>query len=277
VPFKAINSFDEIVLQRIFVDPEKAKQMTLEQLLSHTSGLEYDDQPRIGPDGQNDPNVRVSTLNERFIYQATLAIKYEHKHEPGKGIGLYSNLGFDVAAWMLELAYNDKKEHAIPQIPFSQIIRDELFTAVFKLSEETRIAPGASGNGDVIQAGCGDMVSSIADLLKVAQVLQNGEEKLSAHFGKEWHKKMLAERGSDGTYNYGLGCEANASSIQFSGLNYEIFADGIGRDVTAHVAFPLHQKQPAIVAMCNSNALGPQADQVKFRQELRKLAGLTIS
>ncbi len=91
---------DERVLQGVFADPTKARQMTLEQLLSHTSGLEGDDKPRIGPEGEDDPNVRLLTLNERFIYQATLDEKYEHKHKPGEGIGLYSNLGFDVAAWM---------------------------------------------------------------------------------------------------------------------------------------------------------------------------------
>lgn len=264
---------DERVLHGVFADPEKARQMTLEQLLSHNSGLDYDDKPRIGPEGEDDPNVRLSTLNERFTYQATLDKKYEHKHQPGEGVGLYSNLGFDVAAWMLELVYNADKGYSIPH-PFSQIIRDELFTKVFKLSEDTRIAPGFSGNGDVIQAGCGDMVSSISDLLKVAQVLQKGEKHLSSYFGEEWQKKMLGARSSDGTSTYGLGCEANASSIQFSGLNYELFDDGVGRDVTAHVAFPLQKNQPAIVAMCDSNALGPEANQVKFRQELRKLAGL---
>lgn len=268
---------DEKVLQGVFVDPEKARQMTLEQLLSHTSGLQLEDNPRIGPDGTEDPNVRLSTLNERFIYQATLDKKYEHKHEPGQGVGLYSNIGFDVAAWMLELVYNADKGYKTPQIPFSQIMRDELFTKVFKLSEDTCISPGWSGDGDVIQAGCGDMVSSISDLLKVAQALQEGEENLSSHFGENWQKKMLEARGSDGKYTYGLGCEANASSIQFSGLNYELFEDGVERDVTAHVAFPLRPNQPGIVAMTDSNALGPLENQVKFREELRKLAGLSVT
>jgi len=74
---------DERILQGVFADPEKARQMTLEQLLSHTSGLQLEDKPRIGPDGTEDPNMRLSTLNERFTYQATLNEKYEHKHEPG--------------------------------------------------------------------------------------------------------------------------------------------------------------------------------------------------
>ena len=268
---------DEKVLQGVFVDPEKARQMTLEQLLSHTSGLQLEDKPRIGPDGTEDPNVRLSTLNERFTYQATLDEKYEHKHEPGEGVGLYSNIGFDVAAWMLELVYNADKEYKTPQIPFSQIMRDELFTKVFKLSEDTHISPGFTGKGDVIQAGCGYMVSSVSDLLKVAQALQEGEKHLSSHFGEEWQKKMLEARGSDDKYTYGLGCEANASLIQFSGLNYELFEDGIERDVTAHVAFPLQPNQPGIVAITDSNALGPEENQVKFRQELRKLAGLSDS
>jgi len=178
---------------------------------------------------------------------------------------------------MLELVYNADKEYKIPQIPFSQIMKDELFTKVFKLSEDTRISPGWTGDGDVIQAGCGDMVSSISDLLKVAQALQKGEEHLSSHFGEEWQKKMLEARGSDDKYTYGLGCEANASSIQFSGLNYELFEDGVERDVTAHVAFPLQPNQPGIVAMTDSNALGPLENQVKFREELRKLAGLSAT
>ena len=60
---------DERILQGVFADPEKAKQMTLEQLLSHTSGLEYDDRPQDGPEGEDDSDVRLSTLNERFTYQ----------------------------------------------------------------------------------------------------------------------------------------------------------------------------------------------------------------
>ena len=68
----------------------------------------------------------------------------------------------------------------------------------------------------------------------------------------------------------GLGCEPNVSSIQFSGLNCEIFKGGEERDVSAHVAFPLQKNQPGLVAMCDTNALGPEPNQVKFRQEFEK-------
>ena len=60
-------------------EPEKAKLMTLEQLLSHTSGLEYDDRPLGGPTGE-DPRVKLSTLHDRFIYQGTLNEKYKHEY-----------------------------------------------------------------------------------------------------------------------------------------------------------------------------------------------------
>lgn len=273
---KCGDLIDESILQRIFAEPEKAKQMTLEQLLSHTTGLELSDRERIGPD-KEDPNVRVSTLHERFLYQSTLNDKYEHETLTGGKTASYSNIGYDVAGWMLEIAYNRKKGHEIPTIPFSQIIHDELFTKVFHLSDDTRISPGATGDGDVIQAPCGDMITSISDLLEVAKVLQQGEEELSTYFGKGWQQQMLSARGTDGTMAYGLGCEGNAGWIQFNGLNYEIFEDGIGRDVTAHVAFPLHEKQPGIVAMCDSNALGPMENQLPFRHELRKLAGIPYS
>lgn len=268
---------DESILKGVFAEPEKAKKMTLEQLLSHTSGLEYEDRPQGGVKG-DDSAVKLPTLEERFIHQEKLDYRYKHEHSPGDGTALYSNIGFDVAAWMMEIAYNKTKSHEAPKVPFSQIIKDELFTKVFNLSEDTRISPGASGNGDVIQAGCGDMVSSIQDLLQVAQTLQKGEENLSSHFGEGWHKTMLTQRASDGKVEIsGLGCEPNVSSIQFSGLNCEIFEGGEERDVTAHVAFPLQKDQPGLVAMCDTNALGPEPNQVKFRQELRKLAGLSIT
>lgn len=258
-------------MKGVFADPKKAKAMTLEQLLSHTSGLEEDDDPQGGRYGE-DPNVKQSTLHERFIYQGTLEHRYKHECEPGEGRGIYSNIGYDVVAWMIELAYNKREGHQPPVIPYSQIIRDELFTDVFKLSEDTCISPGPSGQGDVIQAGCGDMVSTVEDLLRVAKVLRGGEKALESHFGDGWQERMLTPRDSEG--KFGLGCEGGASSIQFSGLNYEIFEDGTEDDITAHVAFPRHENQPGIVVMCDSNALGPESNQVKFCNELRKLAGL---
>lgn len=271
---KCGDLIDEEMLATIFTDPSAAKEMTLEQLLSHTSGLEYDDRPQGGVHGE-DPAVQLPTLHARFVYhQERLDKKYDYKHRPGDGISLYSNIGYDVAAWMMEIAYNRAKGHETPVIPFSQIMRDELFTRVFGLSEDTRISPGPSGYGDVIQAGCGDMVSSVSDLLRVGQTLQQGEEHLVPHFGEGWQSKMLAARDTDA--KYGLGCLANASSIQFSGLNYEIFEDGREGDITAHIAFPLRRGQVGLVAMCDSNALGSESRQKRFCGELRKLAGLPI-
>ncbi len=244
-----------------------ASSMQIFDVLRNGKGIDGPTQDKHG-----DWRIKMKHYTCGRIVQAVVVFK--DKNLIGEGIVLYSNIGFDIASWMLEIAYNVDKGHAMPEISFSQIMKDELFTKVFNLSDKTRISPGPSGDGDVIQAGCGDMVSSVSDLLTVAKALQKGEEHLSSYFGEGWQKMMLDPRGSDGTYTYGLGCEANASSIQFNGLNFEIFEDGTERDVTAHIAFPLRENQPGIVAMSDSNALGPEPNQVKFRQELRKLAGL---
>ncbi|MBM3191610.1 MAG: serine hydrolase, partial [Chlamydiae bacterium] len=270
---KCSDLIDNEILEKVFADPNTAKDMTLDELLSHTSRLEEDDHPLGGPYGE-DPLVKQRLLHDRFLYQTTLPYRYQHLNKLEHKESKYSNIGFDVAAWMLELAYNAHKGHEKPKIPFSQIIKEELFSKVFHLSEATRISPGPSGDGDVIQAGCGDMVSSVDDLLKVGKTLQQGEDALTPYFGRGWQSTLLTPR--DAQAKYGLGCEANKDWIQFSGLNYEIFEDGKGRDITAHVAFPLQKNQPGIVAMCDSNALGPKPQQQKFLGELRKLAGLPV-
>jgi Beta-lactamase len=255
---------DRELLQTVFADPDAAAEMTLEQLLSHTSGLECDDHNR------EESGLNLLTMHARFIREGEVGNKYKHTCQPGDGIGFYSNAGLAVAAWMIEVAYNAVKDNEPPTVSFSQIMRDELFSKVFDLSEGSHISPGPSG--DVIGAGAGDMTSSVRDLLKVAQCLQQGEEHLVHHFGSGWHQTMLAPR--DLFAHHGLGCSANALSIQHAGLNYEIFEDGVGRDVTALAIFPLGKEQPGLVAMCDSNALGPLPNQVKFARELKSLAGI---
>lgn len=254
---------DREILESVFQNPGMAAEMTLEQLLSHTAGLEYDDHNR------QEPGLNLDTLQARFIHEGKFGSKYKHTSQPGDGIGSYSNAGFAVAAWMLEVAYNKKLESGQPIVPFSQIMKDELFKKVFYLSEASRIAPGPGG--DVIGAGLGDMTSSVEDLLKVAQCLQHGEAHLAHHFGKDWHNTMLAPR--DLFEHHGLGCAAKSHSIQHAGLNCELI-DGKLHDVTALVIFPLGEEDPGLVAMCDSNALGPLQRQQEFASELKKLAGI---
>lgn len=248
------------ILEAVFQDPAAAAEMTLEQLLSHTAGLELDDHNR------QESGLNFGTMQERFIHEGQVGNKYKHTSQPGDGIGSYSNAGLAVAAWMLEVAYNNKNE--TPK-SFSQIMRDELFTKVFDLSEDTKISPGPGG--DVIGAGAGDMTSSVKDLLQVAQYLQQGEHFLENHFGRDWQKTMLAPR--DLFEHHGLGCTANSPSIQHAGLNCELI-DGKLHDVTALAIFPLKKDDPGLVAMCDSNALGPLQQQQEFAAELKKLAGI---
>ncbi|MBS0656514.1 MAG: serine hydrolase [Verrucomicrobia bacterium] len=267
---KCSDLIDRNILESVFQNPDFAAEMTLEQLLSHTAGLEQDDHNRQKPE----PEIsRITTMQERFIYEGTVDNgnkKYVHTHRPGDGIGSYSNAGLAVAAWMIEAAYAKWKESPAP-IPFSKIMKEEIFKEVFELTDDTRIEPGPSN--DVIGAAAGDMTSSVPDLLKVAKKMQQGEDGLTEHFGQNWQKVMLEPR--DLFQHDGLGCKASAASIQHFGLNSEII-DGKFYDVTAVVIFPLKKEQPALVAMCDSHALGTAPAQQAFAYELQKLAGTPI-
>lgn len=253
------------ILSKVFEDPEAAGNMTLEQLLSHTSGLEFDDHCRT-----QDQVSPPSSLQERFLQESTSdgGRKYSHVSKPGEGIGFYSNAGLAVAGWMLEAAYN---QHFDESMSFSEIMKKELFEEVFGLSNSF-IASGPTG--DIIQSAAGDMTSSTGDLMKVAARLQEGEASLVPQFGKDWQSIMLKPR--DIFKHHGLGCAANAPVIQHAGLNRETFGTE-ERDVTALVQLPLRPGEPGLVAMCDSNALGPEVQGQKFIRELETSAGIAKS
>ncbi len=252
---------DHEMLAAVFEDVEAAKNMTLEQLLSHTSGLDFDDHCR-----QQHPPQKC-TLQERFLQESTSPQGGQYKHvcQPGDRVGFYSNAGVAVAGWMLESAYN--RRHGT-QLSFAQIMQQELFEKVFHLSESF-IAAGPSG--DVIQSAAGDMTSSVTDLMKVAKCLQEGEHALAGHFGEGWQSLMLKPR--DLLQEHGLGCTANIPVIQYMGLNRELFGARVG-DVSAVVEFPLRPGEPGLVAMCDSRALGPSPNAQRFIGSLETLAGL---
>lgn len=261
---KCVDVIPEVMLAAVFEDVEAAKNMTLEQLLSHTSGLEFDDHCR--PQRES-----ALTLQSRFLQETTQegGRKYRHVCQPGDGIGHYSNCGLAVAAWMMEAAYNNARSRAGAEIPFAQIMQRELFEGVFGLSDSL-IAPGPFG--DVIQSGAGDMTSSVRDLMQVSARLQEGEASLEGHFGRDWQREMLRPR--DVFQHHGLGCTAGLSVIRHFGMNREIFGDE-ERDVTAVVEFPLRPESPGLVALCDSSALGPQPQEQAFIRELERSAGIS--
>ncbi len=254
---KCGDLIDENTLKEVFENPTAAKEMTLDQLLSHTSGLEYDDHNREGG------GVNCKTIDARFRYEGQVGKKYKHTSLPGDRMGSYSNAGLAVASWMMEIVYNKYKED---YIPFSQIMKTEIFDEIFSLSEDTRISPDSTG--DIIGSAAGDMTSSVKDLLTIGKFLQKGEGHFAHCFGSGWQQKMLAPR--DLFKEHGIGCAANQPSIQHYGLNSEKYEDKI-RDVTAVVIFPLGN-EPGLVAMCDSNALATLPNQKAFANELKKLA-----
>jgi hypothetical protein len=261
---RCVDVIPEEMLARVFEDVEAAKNMTLEQLLSHTSGLEFDDHCR--PQREATP-----TLQARFLQEsaAEKGRKYKHVCQPGDRIGHYSNCGLAVAAWMMEAAYNrHSRSMEGAEIPFTQIMKRELFEGVFGLSDSF-IAPGPSG--DIIQSGAGDMTSSVRDLMQVAARLQEGEASLEGHFGRDWQRSMLRPR--DVFQHHGLGCTAGLSVIRHFGMNREMFRD-TERDVTAVVEFPLSPENPGLVALCDSSALGPQPQEQAFIRALERSAGI---
>jgi hypothetical protein len=73
---------------------------------------------------------------------------------------------------------------------------------------------------------------------------------------------------------HGLGCEANALVIKHAGMNREKFGSE-ERDVTAVMQLPLGPKQPGLVAMCDSCALGPKPQEQHFIRTLEECAGIS--
>lgn len=247
--------FGREFLEQVFDNPDLAQEMTLEQLLSHTAGIEYSDHCR-------EQKASAPTLSQRFLQEAQEGRKYRHIVHPGDRVGHYSNAGLAVAGLMLEKAYNDKEK---TDLSFAQIMQRELFETVFDMRESV-IKPGPTQ--DPIQSAAGDMSSSVPDLLKAARKLQQEENSLRSFFGQNWQEEMLKPR--DLFKLFGLGCEAGSSRIEHKGLNRELFGNE-ERDVSAIVIFPLSSDQPGLVAMCDSNALGPSDEGQQFIHALESL------
>lgn len=259
-------------LKQVFEDPDAAGEMTLEQLLSHTSGLELDDHCR------HEYPRTCSSLAERFLQETSVpgGRKYVHVTKPGDRIASYSNAGLSVVGWVLEEAYNKHPRGPLSgksqekYLSFAEIMQKEIFKGVFHLTDSV-ITPGPSG--DIIQSACGDMTSSSRDLIKVTKRLQKGEASLERYFGSKWQSRMLEPR--DLFKHHGLGCTANAAVIQHAGMNREKFGSE-ECDVTALVQFPLHPGEPGLVAMCDSNALGPE-QEFGYIKQLQLCAGIPVS
>lgn len=253
---------DQELLANAFEKPDRAASATLEQLLSHTSGIYYDDhaiglKDMIGGDTATRSELETvrttGTLKDRFILEGNRKkFSFVDERKVGESKHLYSNAGYALAGLMMEVAYNKLPDQSGYQ-SFDSIIEKELFKGVFELND-TVMTPGAIG--DCIQGPAGNMTSTCKDLATVAKKLQGGEKILESHFGKDWHSVMTRPR--DQETGYGLGCVKVGNTMRHGGLNVELFGEDKipenRRDVTSLVAFPLTRETSGFVGMSDTNA-----------------------
>jgi len=268
---------DRSLLEQVFENPEKASSSTLEQLLSHTSGIKYDDHSinlrmMLKADEATRSEMETirtaNTLQERVTIEGTRS-KFQHNKNNDY---CYSNAGYTFAGLMMEVAYNRSQGIVDPNDPnymsFDQLIETQLFKGVFGL-ENTIMSPGAIG--DCIQGPAGNMTTTCNDLAKVARHLQQGEEGLEIHFGKNWQAIMTRPR--DSGSGQGLGCSRIGETIQYGGINTELFgAERVvenRRDVSSYVIFPLNSSCTGLVGLSDTNAFCPYTP--KFNDSAEEL------
>ncbi len=252
---KVSEIIPEEKINRIFLNPEIANEMTLEQLLSHTSGLENSDHCQF-----LDPSIAPRSITERFDLEARIiegsvegyaSAKFQHLSKPLDQVYRYSNGGYAVASWMAEVAYASSCGQALS---FSDIMKREILDGVFCVSHKTEIKPGPTN--DCMQSAAGDLTTTVEDLQKIGKRIQ--DDALDAEFGRGWQEQMKRPRGLLG--EYGLGCSSvQPDHFQHFGMNRE----RIGQtelDVTAAICFPIRKGVPGVVAMCDTGALGPKGE-----------------
>ncbi len=106
--------FDQEFLESVFEEPDIAKEMTIEQRLSHTSGIEYGDHSR-------EQKISAPTLHERFLQEAKEGRKYRHIAHPGDRVGCYSNAGLSVVGLKINLHWS----RCATQMPLDPLMKDK--------------------------------------------------------------------------------------------------------------------------------------------------------
>jgi CubicO group peptidase (beta-lactamase class C family) len=198
-----LNVTDTIT--RFFKDvPADKKNITIRQLLTHSSGLVYDDfYDQISQTARD-------SIKERDLYIHRI-LRFPLGYEPGKGRN-YSNTGFALLAAIIEI---------VSGLPYGKYIEENLFrpagmyeTGYFKpLNYETRVAHGYNDGPtdygfpwttqweeqvplwDLI--GNGGMLSTVDDLYKWAQAI-----KANKIISDSTKKNMFARNGQ-GDQAYG--------------------------------------------------------------------------
>ena len=135
---------------------KKLAHITIQQLLSHTSGMgDYFEDPRFSQIMDSSKASLTSMVHTTFTGPAAFLPFIERdslQFEPGKG-WRYSNTGYELLGMITE---------KITGVPFSRYIGD----SVFKKAGMKSAVPGS---------GSGGSVATVADLYAFAQALQGGK------------------------------------------------------------------------------------------------------
>lgn len=185
----------------IFQDPEAAKDITLEMLLSHTSGLQF----HADISSNEREGMSLNAILDRMCEEAAKdpRKKIQLTGVPGDGIHAYSNQ-ISLAAVFLEKAYNRAHQAANPgsteRFTYADILRREVFEPLgmsrtsFVRPEENVLRAYRNDGGipqsedadirDPMHQPAGGLWSTAADIGKLAQAFarafKSGEGLMSA-------------------------------------------------------------------------------------------------
>ncbi len=179
-----------------------AKEITLRQMLSHTSGLpEYLD----GPDVEQ-MAVKPATLEQLLARIQGKPLDFA----PGSRWS-YSNTGYVLLGRVIELLSHETYDHYVK----THLLDVAGMTHTYTVTDEAHLDPMAVGyrhaNGKLERAptihasvgrAAGDLVSTTSDLEKWNQALTNGKIVSAADYALMSTSVMTTERGSA---DYGLG------------------------------------------------------------------------
>lgn len=241
--------------------PVTWKDITIHQLLTHTSGLAY--QPE---DIERKHNLTIEEIFE--IYQ-----NHPLAHVPGTTMN-YSNMGYFVLSLLIE---------KVSKMPFDSFVQEEVFEKLGMVNSggdyPNRIlmqrAEGYEVNGDgkvenapfdnmLIKRGAGNMYSTVEDLSKLGKAFSS-----NILLSEETLAKMMTpyttdiDMGKDVKYGYGLDIVKNDS------INMIFHTGGVLGFQSMFYVFP--ERGLVIIACANTTKLNRD-----WRTDFQKLVYTTI-
>ncbi|MFT4567896.1 MAG: CubicO group peptidase (beta-lactamase class C family) [Saprospiraceae bacterium] len=233
------------ILEYIPVKNERLSSISLQHLANHTSGL-----PRL-PN-----NLGIGALDPYKYYGPIDLIKYLESIDQDLEIGkesVYSNLGFGLLGYALELVSKQSLENLYQRYIFAPVNMDKSST---QLDLEDEIAePGLSSwgikgnywNFDVL-AGAGAIKSSSSEMLKYLQKLSGGSPEVMRLRSQTYQNE-----------HYSLG-NALVRSKSMTGDSIYWHNGGTG-GFRSCMAFQ-EEKQIGVIVLSNVNGLEKNSDNI---------------